>query len=87
MAVRKRLALVWPDVMALDEDDRKLLAVLASECGLADVVAAREQTILCLRRAARDPLQRAPAGRDGVSPPVALELLLHDAAPAPAPES
>nr|WP_312130825.1 hypothetical protein [Stenotrophomonas pavanii] len=79
VAVRERLTLVWPDLMMLSEEDRKLLAFLATDCGLADVVAEKAQTIRCLRRSAVDPLREVPPGRNGLPGAVALEVLISEA--------
>ncbi|MCW0399276.1 hypothetical protein NB700_001832 [Xanthomonas sacchari] len=75
-AVKQRLTLVWPDLMQMDEADRKVLAVLAADCGLAEVVPARDQVVRCLRRAAADPLLDVPNGGGGVPGSIVLEAML-----------
>lgn len=49
--VSGRLSLLWPDVMAMPQQDRTLLALLAYECRLPDQPKGRSSTIACLRSA------------------------------------
>lgn len=50
----QRLELVWPDVMAMPERDRALLASLGFTCSLNKVELDREKIIQCLQSALVD---------------------------------
>lgn len=75
------LKLVWPNVMELDVESRRLLTELSLACKLADVPLDRAATIACLRGAAHDPLRPIPSGRDGLPGAAALEVLIDRAEP------
>lgn len=46
---QQRLSLLWPELMAMPQEDRALLALLAVECRLNVQPMGRESTIACLR--------------------------------------
>lgn len=77
IAAMERLRLVWPNVSEMDEVDRRLLAVLSLSCKLEEEPLERDATIACLRRAATNPLESIPEGRDGLPGPAALEVMLN----------
>lgn len=73
-AVKERLNLIFPDVMAMPELDRAFLASLSMHCRLSQRRPDREETIRCLRDAAKSPSTLLPKGiTDG---PAHLDVLL-----------
>ncbi len=46
---QQRLSLLWPELMAMPQEDRALLALLALECRLTVQPEGRASTVACLR--------------------------------------
>jgi len=54
------LALVWPYVMDMQQNERALLAGLSISCRLSQTASDRESVIACLRSAATNPAHLPP---------------------------
>lgn len=72
----ERLALVWPSIMAMPQEDRAMLAELSLSCRLQDRPAVKSAIITCLEEAAADPNAILPKGFDQRSAKARLRVLL-----------
>jgi len=74
-ATIKRLSVLWPDVMAMPQQDRALLARLSIKCDLLGQPEDQSSTIRCLRQAAAT----EAADKTFEIPAAQLERLLNQA--------
>jgi hypothetical protein len=77
---QQRLSLLWPELMAMPQEDRALLALLALECRLAVQPEGRVATIACLRSVTASHRMKKVAS----DPESQLEKLLDQAIPSAA---
>lgn len=73
---KERLALVWPSIMDMPQDDRAFLVGLSMTCDLHRQPVEKAAVLECLRPAAATSAPTLPAGFDKASAAATLESLL-----------